>query len=173
MGVGWVGKTGDFPPGILDLMWPSNAWRIECRQPQKSQKCLHFYKKCCTITKTYVLTCLVNLTNNKIVQLQRTLLQQLFYSYYLSMTFLNHLISDLMFSILFADDTGLFIERTSYIRITKDMKSGLALLYKWLSIILRSHMSLFSSTLYNILLIYINLLLKIYIYIYTYTWLHP
>ena len=40
--------------------------------------------------------------------------------------------SDLLFSILFADDTSVFIERTAYSSIIKDMNTELEKVDKWL-----------------------------------------
>ena len=52
-----------------------------------------------------------------------------FYSYYISMTSKS---SDLLFSILFEDDTSVFIEGMAYSSIINDMNRELEIVDKWL-----------------------------------------
>ena len=54
----------------------------------------------------------------------------LYYSFYTYMIFLKT--SDLLFFILFADDTSVFIEGTAYSSIIKDMNIELVKVDKWL-----------------------------------------
>ena len=54
----------------------------------------------------------------------------LFYSYYISMHFSKT--SDLLFSILFPDDTSVFIEGTAYSSILNDMNRELEKVDTWL-----------------------------------------
>ena len=42
-----LGANRSLPPEIMDRMWATNRGRMECHQPQKSEKCMYFFLQKC------------------------------------------------------------------------------------------------------------------------------